>query len=82
MIDRLKKDLEKLKGQEREYLALLHSTQGAIQYVEYLISAIDGESISLDDFAKMVAGEGAKAEIYESERIDTGCVSGNREGSS
>lgn len=80
MIDRLKKDLETLKGQEREYLGLLRSTQGAIQYVEYLISAVDSESLSLDEFAKMVAGEGAKAYIHESERVNTGCVPGNREG--
>lgn len=59
MIDRLRKDLETLRQQEHDCLAGVHAAQGAIQYIEHLLSELE-PAIPIQDFAEMIAGKGAK----------------------
>lgn len=64
MIDQIKADIEQMRARVRDYRALLHAEQGAIKYAEHLLNILEGEySISAQDFAEMVAGKGATAEI-------------------
>ena len=66
MLDVFKKDLARMKAQEKEQLATVHATQGVIQYLEHLVNELEGDSIPIDQFAEMIGGPGAKATIDES----------------
>jgi hypothetical protein len=57
LIEKLKKDLVTLRQQEHDCLAGVHAAQGAIQYIEHLLSQTGG--LSEKEFAEMIAGKGA-----------------------
>lgn len=72
MLEKLKADRAHLEGLVRKYSALLHSNEGALKYVNHLIEIAEGkDSLSAEEFAKMVAGEGATAEIIKNDSSGT-----------
>jgi len=68
MLEVFKKDLARMRAQEKEQLATVHATQGVIQYLEHLISELEQQSIPIDKFAEMIGGPGAKAVIEDAGR--------------
>jgi hypothetical protein len=71
VIEQIRSDIESMRARVRDYRALLYAEEGAIKYAEHLLNILEGEdSISVQEFAEMVGGAGAKAEIIPNDNSD------------
>jgi hypothetical protein len=83
MIDRLLSDKKRLQGQAKEYAALLHSTEGALKYIEYLIEVVEQPELSIEELAKMTGADSIEIIKHDdSSGNNQASVSGDQGGSS
>ena len=57
---------EFLEGKRAEIQETIAVHNGAVQFIDYLLSVLDGnDGMPIDEFAQMVGGNGATAEMQE-----------------